>query len=54
VVWKTTQDQLLAVQMEDGGWPQSRQGEEPGRAYATSMAVLTLAVPYRLLPIYQR
>ena len=54
VVWSSTQDWLLASQMPDGGWPQSRNGEEPGRTYATSMAVLTLAVPYRLLPIYQR
>ena len=27
---------------------------EPGRIYRTTMAVLTLTVPYRLLPIYQR
>jgi hypothetical protein len=40
--------------MDDGGWPQSRNGEEPGRNYATSMALLTLAVPQNLLPIYQR
>jgi hypothetical protein len=53
-VWANTQERLLASQMPDGGWPQSRSGEEPGRTYATSMAVLTLAVPYRLLPIYQR
>jgi hypothetical protein len=54
VVWKVTEDRLLGTQMKDGGWPQSRNGEEPGRVYATAMAVLTLSVPYRLLPIYQR
>jgi hypothetical protein len=53
-VWTNAQTRLLASQMPDGGWPQSRSGEEPGRTYATSMAVLTLSVPYRLLPIYQR
>jgi hypothetical protein len=53
-VWKVTQDQLLDQQQPDGGWPQSRSGEEPGRIYATAMSVLSLTVPYRLLPIYQR
>lgn len=54
-IWKITLDQLLAQQSkQDGGWSQSRSGEEPGRIYATSMALLTLSVPYRLLPIYQR
>ena len=54
VNWPNNRDQLLALQTQDGGWPQSRSGEEPGRIYATSMAVLTLSVPYRLLPVYQR
>jgi hypothetical protein len=54
VIWLVTQDRLLVTQMKDGGWPQSRSGEEPGRVYATAMSVLTLSVPYRLLPIYQR
>jgi hypothetical protein len=53
-VWANSEKRLLASQMPDGGWPQSRSGEEPGRTYATTMAVLTLSVPYRLLPIYQR
>jgi hypothetical protein len=53
-VWSATMDRMLALQMDDGGWPVSKTGEEPGRAYATSMAVLTLTVPYRVLPIYQR
>jgi hypothetical protein len=43
---------LLATQAPDGSWPKN--GQEPGDAYATSMAVLTLSVPYRLLPVYQR
>jgi hypothetical protein len=53
-VWGNAQDQLLSEQSPDGGWPQSRSGEEPGRIYATSLAVLTLSVPQRLLPTYQR
>jgi hypothetical protein len=53
-VWKRNSERLLALQMDDGGWPQSSSSEEPGRTYATSMAVLALSVPMRLLPIYQR
>jgi hypothetical protein len=53
-VWKRTREHLVSQQLDDGGWPVSKQGEEPGRLYATSMSVLTLAVPYRVLPIYQR
>jgi len=53
-VWTNTRDRLLHAQIGDGGWPQSRSGEEPGRSYATSMAVLTLCVPKSLLPTYQR
>jgi len=49
-----TQEQLLGLQMSDGGWPQSKTSEEPGRAYATSLAVLSLSVPQKLLPTYQR
>jgi len=43
---------LLKVQQTDGGWPASDEG--PGRAYTTSMALLSLTVSYHLLPIYQR
>jgi len=49
--WKVTIKELLDTQQPDGGWPPSN---EPGRVYATAMSVLTLSVPYRLLPIYQR
>ena len=47
-------ERLIKVQEKDGGWPQSRTAQEPGRVYATAMALQSLAVPYRLLPIYQR
>src|SRR5213078_1205374 len=53
-IWARTRDSLLAKQQADGGFAPSRTAEEPGRVYGTSMAVLTLCVPYRLLPIYQR
>ena len=43
---------LLAAQAKDGAWPKSPQ--EPDGPYSTAMAVLTLSVPYRLLPAYQR
>lgn len=52
--WGSTREWLLGLQLEDGGWPVSRSAQEPGRLYSTSMSVLTLTVPYRLLPIYQR
>jgi hypothetical protein len=45
---------LVTAQAPDGGWPASPTPEEPGRVYATAMAVLTLAAPNRLLPVYQR
>ena len=39
-------------QRKDGSW--SGGGEEGDPTYATAMAILTLGVPYRYLPIYQR
>jgi hypothetical protein len=53
-VSKAVFDRLLAQQEPAGNWPVSKAPEEPGRIYSTSMAMLTLSVPYRLLPIYQR
>ena len=47
-------DRIIAAQQPDGGWPQSSTAQEPGRVYATSMALLTLTVPYKLLPVYQK
>ena len=46
---------LLDEQAADGSW-KARSGSErgAGRVYATSMAVLALAVEYHYLPIYQR
>lgn len=44
---------LLNQQEKEGSWPPSKSGQEPGRIYATAMAVGALAAPYRLLPVYQ-
>jgi hypothetical protein len=51
-VSKDTSARLLSTQGKDGAWPKGAQ--EPGEIYSTAMAVLTLSVPYRLLPAYQR
>jgi hypothetical protein len=48
-------DRVIRAQDKDGGWPQPVKGEaEYGRLYSSAMAVLTLTVPYRLLPVYQQ
>jgi hypothetical protein len=54
-IWKQTQGKLLQQQKkEDGSWPQSRTASEPGKTYSTAISVLTLSIPLRLLPTYQR
>lgn len=53
-VWTANSDKLVAMQQDDGGWPQSRDGQEPGRMYATAMAVLSLSAPLKLMPVQQR
>lgn len=42
-------DQVLGMQQPEGHWD-----SEHGAAYGTTMMVLTLSIPYRYLPIYQR
>jgi hypothetical protein len=54
IVWRGVQDRLLQTQLPSGAWPQSGSLEEPGEIYATAMSVLTLSVPNRVLPLYQR
>jgi hypothetical protein len=57
-IWRRTRTALLdegeTKQDKDGSWPQSRTANEPGQTYATAVAILTLSVPLRLLPTYQR
>ena len=54
IVSRAAQDRLLRTQLPSGAWPQSASPEEPGEIYATAMAVLTLSVPQRVLPLYAR
>jgi hypothetical protein len=53
--WPAAAEEILKRQLPDGSFPLGT-GEEynAGPSYATAMAVLSLAVRYRLLPIYQR
>jgi len=46
-------DTVLKMQSGNGSWP-SPGGHESDVCYCTSMAILTLSVSYRQLPIYQR
>jgi hypothetical protein len=47
-------DILLRAQSEDGGWPSGRSGDEPGRVFSTSMAVMTLCAPRRVLNVFEK
>jgi hypothetical protein len=54
-VSRMTAERLLKNQQPDGGWPDANaESGSAGRAYSTSMALLTLSISYRLLPVYQR
>ena len=48
---------VMKAQQKDGGWPESKSAattQPVGRTMATAMALQTLTIPYRLLPVYQR
>ena len=48
-------EMMLKFQRKDGSWPQASGGEsKAGPCYSTAMGVLSMAVSYRQLPIYQR
>jgi hypothetical protein len=48
-------DLLIPLQTSEGFWEQGGgDGRDAGRVYATSMAILSLAVKNHFLPIYQR
>jgi hypothetical protein len=57
-IWRRTQNALLSEdptnQNADGSWPKSPTAKEPGQTYSTAMSILTLSIPLRLLPTYQR
>ncbi|MBT6849795.1 MAG: squalene--hopene cyclase, partial [Opitutae bacterium] len=49
-VWNSKNvKRLLATQSEDGSW-----NGNYGKAFSTSAALLSLALNYRYLPIYER
>jgi squalene cyclase len=52
---RLTETLLLSQQLQDGSW-QGLQGQEygTGKIYSTSLAILSLAVKFHYLPIYQR
>jgi len=59
--WKTWQplneSLLLDKQNDDGSWPtppNATHEEQAGPVYATALAILSLSVEFRYLPIYQR
>lgn len=53
--WPTFAAEVIKRQQPDGSFPLGSGAEaNAGPGYGTSMAVLSLAVRYRLLPIYQR
>lgn len=46
---------LVAHQNRDGSWePEGQKDAEFGNVYTSALAILALAPPYQLLPIYQR
>jgi len=48
-------EMMIKFQRKDGSWPRGSSGEAvAGPCYSTAMGVLSLAVSYRQLPIYQR
>ena len=51
---KWVEEILLPMQKESGSWQGGNAESGHGEVYATSMALLALAVKYHYLPIYQR
>ena len=49
---KNLLETVVPIQSADGSWP--KRGSSGGIAYATAMAILSLEVEWKLLPIYQR
>ncbi len=53
--WGPARDEVLKKQNDDGSWfPLRQPGVGLGTVPATAQAVMTLAMPYRLLPLYGR
>jgi len=47
-------ERLIKLQDKDGSWPPGKARNEASRTDSTALALQTLALPYRLLPSYQR
>jgi hypothetical protein len=53
--WKAAQDRLISKQTEDGSWfPPVAPAIGLGTISSTAKAILTLTVPYQLMPLYGR
>ena len=56
--WQPVSEKLLLEkQSQDGSWPPppgATHEEQAGTIYTTAMAILSLGVEFRYLPIYQR
>jgi hypothetical protein len=52
--WATYRDAILAKQDPDGGWPAADPAAPNGRIQSTSMAILTLTRPDRLLITFEK
>jgi hypothetical protein len=46
----SARDQLLGMQAPDGSW----HGDGIGEVYGTSIAVISLQLPFKFLPVFQR
>lgn len=51
--WPAMRDALLKAQNQNGGWTMGESASY-GEAFGSGLALLTLQVPYRCLPIFQR
>jgi prenyltransferase beta subunit len=51
--WPAVRDSMVKAQSEGGSWRNS-ESQQYGEAFGTALALLTLQIPSRLLPIFQR
>jgi hypothetical protein len=51
--WPALRDKMVQEQTSGGAW-RSGESQQYGEAFGTSLALLTLQIPYRFLPIFQR
>jgi hypothetical protein len=51
--WPAVREQLIKAQGSNGAWTRG-ESQNYGTAFGTALALITLQVPYRYLPIFQR